>query len=125
MIDDTLQPVADELRRCMKAGHGIEQEMMPEPSEGPFEFAWFCRHDGEPIRTVADVVETVSLSAEKSPRAELFGVCLAERDENGTQIVVCYTGNGPRSEANAQLIAKLLNDYRSTASPASLPENPT
>ena len=100
----------------------METEKITEPSEGPFEFAWFCRHDGEPIQTVADVVETVGLSAKKSTRAELFGVALAERDEDGKQIVVCYTGNGPRSEANAQLIAKLLNDYRTV--PAALPEGP-
>lgn len=90
-------------------------EKIETPSEGPFEFAWFCRHSGEPIETVADVVETLALSAEQSTRGELYGVALAERDENGQQIVVCYTGNGPRSEANARLIAKLLSDYRTTA----------
>ena len=106
---ETLKPVADELLRRMAA----------EPSEGPFEFSWFCRADGEPIATVADVVATLTQSAEKSTRAELWGVSLAERDEDGKQLVVCYTGNGPRSQANARLIAQLLNDYRTVAAPAS------
>lgn len=106
--------------RTAQEGQQEEKDMdetpkFDDPSEGPFEFAWFCRHNGEPIQTVADVVETLTLSADKSTRPELFGVCLAERDEDGKQIVVCYTGNGPRSEVNARLIARLLSDYRTTA----------
>lgn len=111
-----MQPVVDELRRRMANATADETAKLDDPSEGPFEFAWFCRHSGERIQTVADVIETLALSAEKSTRAELYGVCLAERDEHGKQMVVCYTGNGPRSEANARLIARLLSDYRTTAS---------
>lgn len=66
---------------------------------------YFTRPDGEPIRTVEDVVETTAHSARQSERAALFGVILDDADEEDRSTVVCYTGNGPRAEFNARLMA--------------------
>lgn len=63
----------------------------------------FTRPDGSPIETVEHVAETTSYSATWSPAAELWGVTF-----HGDDAVVCYTGNGPNSEAHARFLAYLM-----------------
>lgn len=75
---------------------------------GPWIFSEFCKADGSPIETVDDVADTVSKSARRSTRAQLFGVSLDDADApdaEGLSTVVCYTGNGPNAHNNARLIA--------------------
>lgn len=58
-------------------------------------------------KTVEQHVEDFrgSLNAETAVGADLHGVYLS-----GTEKVVCHTGNGPHSEANARLITFALNN---------------
>jgi hypothetical protein len=74
---------------------------------GPWIFSSFCKPNGDPIETVADVAETIAGSAKYSERTELFGVSLddAHTHEDGRATVVCYTGNGPNAHNNARLMA--------------------
>lgn len=46
-----------------------------------------------------------SMSAETAVSSDLHGVYIA-----GTETIVCHTGNGPTSEANAKLITFALNN---------------
>jgi hypothetical protein len=81
------------------------------PSAGPFVLSEFLI-DGRPIESVEDVIKVMAGSAEQSTLAELYGVSLSEAYADGTHGVVCYTGNGPRSAANARLISQLLEEHR-------------
>jgi hypothetical protein len=74
----------------------------PQFTPAPWVATYFTRPDGSPIETGEHVAETIAFSASQSDRAELHGVTLTG-DEDG--VIVCYTGNGPRSQDNAHLIA--------------------
>ena len=77
----------------------------PTPSTAPWNFTFFTKPDGSEITTPQDVADTVAYSALQCDGATLWGVTLDEKDEDGRGLVICYTGNGPHSEANARLIA--------------------
>jgi hypothetical protein len=74
------------------------------PTPGPWNWTAFCKENGEPIKTVQDVADTIAGSAHWSDRAELFGVTL-DRDGDEGKTVVCYTGNGPNAHHNSRVIA--------------------
>ena len=80
-----------------------------EHSPLPWEFAFFTKIDGSDIATVQDVADTVAASALKSAGIVLWGVTQPGEDADGALRVICYTGNGPHSEANARLIAAAVN----------------
>ena len=71
---------------------------------GPWTFSHFLKPDGQPIQTVDDVCDAMTMSARHSGRAELFGASLDDDDGTGAT-VICYTGNGPCAHNNARLIA--------------------
>ncbi len=77
----------------------------------PWEFTYFSKPDETPIQTVQDVAITCSHSVLQSERAELWGVSLPNKAEDGSVLVICYTGNGPASKANAEFIARACNSY--------------
>lgn len=74
---------------------------MTEHTAGPWEATHFCKEDGEPIKTVEDVIETMGVSARKSGGPILHGVTTEGTDF----LTICYTGNGPKGLVNANLIA--------------------
>ena len=73
----------------------------PKHTPGPWELNTFTKPDGTPMLSNEDVAETLRHSALQSETAELWGVSLPAEDG----LVICYTGNGPTSAANARLIA--------------------
>jgi hypothetical protein len=75
----------------------------------PWTFTYFTKPDGSEIKTPQDVADTVAHSALKCEGTTLWGVTLDEPDEDGCTPVICYTGNGPHSEANARLIVAAIN----------------
>jgi hypothetical protein len=75
----------------------------------PWTFTYFTKPDGSEIKTPQDVAETVASSALKCEGTTLWGVTLDEPDAEGRTVVICYTGNGPHSEANARLIVAAIN----------------
>lgn len=85
------------------------KEREREATKGPWEFTTFSKPSGCPIETLADITKTISVSVERSPMIELWGVNITT-DESGQYKVVCYTGNGPTSEANAAFIAHARQD---------------
>lgn len=74
----------------------------------PWGPSFFTLKSGEPIKTLADVIETMAESARVSGKAELWGVSATEPDG---EVVICYTGNGPKSEAHAKMIANVCNNW--------------
>jgi hypothetical protein len=86
----------------------------------PWEFTYFSKPDGSDIKTIEDVAETTAASALKSRGTTLWGVTLPELAEDGSVNVICYTGNGPHSEANARLIAAAVNALNITQPGAAL-----
>lgn len=74
----------------------------------PWEFSQFTvGDDGEKITTKEQVAKQVAASAlHPEGSGELWGVTIP-----GTNVVICYTGNGPHSEANAATICELANSY--------------
>lgn len=81
------------------------KELLARATKGSWDNTIYCKRDGSPIKTIADIEETVSGSASYSDRLELFGVTLDDKDEDGLATVICYTGNGPNAHNNAALIA--------------------
>ena len=77
-------------------------ELMDGISPRPWDWTSHKREDGKPIQSVEDVVGILALSARKGVGLELHGV---GAKQNGEDIVICYTGNGPRSAANARFLA--------------------
>jgi len=73
---------------------------------GPWVATRFLKPDGTEIKTVGDVVEVLSASATKSENAFLYGVTTERENDH---LVVCYTGNGPTSRANASFIVRACN----------------
>ncbi len=73
----------------------------------PWEANKFTKLDGSEIKTVADVVECLKSSAELAGGLELYGVAPKGRDD----IIICYTGNGETSKANAAFIVKACNSH--------------
>lgn len=82
-----------------------------EHSETPWEANRFLKGDGTEIETVEDVAVILSNSALAGDRAELFGVTNGDTDESGLSTIICYTGNGPRSQANAARIVTSVNSH--------------
>lgn len=89
----------------VKEGAHAPNEKEQAPTAGEWQFTEFCRHDGQPLRSVQDIQDTLAFSAGRSDRIALFGVSLNDADEDGRSTVVCYTGNGPNAHNNARLIA--------------------
>lgn len=77
-------------------------ELMDGISPGVWDWTKHNREDGKPTESVEDVVAILALSARKGTGVELHGV---GAKQCGEDIVVCYTGNGPRSAANARFLA--------------------
>ena len=75
----------------------------------PWTLTYFTKPDGSEIKTPQDCADTVAFSALQCDGTRLWGVTLAEKDSEGRTLVICYTGNGPHSEANARLIAAAVN----------------
>jgi hypothetical protein len=75
---------------------------MSDHTPGPWNFTIFTKPDGAPIETPLDVAEALAHSAIVSGLGELWGVSI---DVESGVLVICYTGNGPTSKANARLIA--------------------
>lgn len=72
----------------------------------PWISARYSKPDGTPHESSADVAETLKFSAMHSDRAELFG---ASADNYGDEVVVFYTGNGPKAHLNAQRAVECVN----------------
>jgi hypothetical protein len=85
----------------------------------PWVFTYFTKPDGSEIKTVQDVADTTAASAFKGEGTTLWGVSEESLDEDGAVKIICYTGNGPHSEANARLIVAAINALNITQ-PASL-----
>lgn len=69
-------------------------------TEGKWQDVNFVNKDGSPIKTHDDIISIISESVRKGEGLYLAGVC-----PYGDNIVICYTGNGPKAKANARLIA--------------------
>ena len=75
---------------------------------GPWEWTTFTKPDGRPITCVEDIAETTAASARKGAGIELHGITPAGLGEHAEgPNVICYTGNGPCSAANARAIVSL------------------
>jgi hypothetical protein len=87
-------------------------EMLASATPRPWDWTTFTHYTGRPIHTVQDVVETTAFSAHFGS-AELWGATPkdGDRDEEGQLQVIFYSGNGPRSEVNAQLAINAVNAY--------------
>lgn len=77
------------------------RELISAASQPPVD--WGCVRGKTVEEHVADFRD--SMSADTAAGVDLHGVYLG-----GTEIVVCHTGNGPTSEANAKLITFALNN---------------
>ena len=88
----------------------------------PWTFSKFTKPDGSDITTPQDVADTVAFSALQGDGTTLWGVTLDEKDEEGRTVVICYTGNGLHSEANARLITAAVNALNITQALTSKPE---
>jgi len=75
-----------------------------EHTKGTWEATRFLKFDGSEIKTISDVAETLSLSAQKSENVNLYGITI-----HGDERIICYTGNGIQSEDNALFIARACN----------------
>jgi hypothetical protein len=90
----------------------------------PWTLTYFTKPDGTEIKTPQDVADTVAHSALQCEGKVLWGVTLGEKDEDGRILVICYTGNGPHSEANARLIAAAVNALNITQPVSEPPKEP-
>lgn len=72
-----------------------------------WEASKFTKLEGSEIKTVDDVIECLKISATLAGGIELYGVTPKGTDET----IICYTGNGKTSKANALFIAKACNYY--------------
>lgn len=72
----------------------------------PLKAVYFCKPDGTEINTVDDVAETVVHMVRQGNGVSLFGVLAPDNQPP----VVCVTGNGKDSEANAALIVLAVNE---------------
>jgi hypothetical protein len=91
----------------------------------PWTFTYFTKPDGSDIKTPQDVADTTAFSALRCEGTTLCGVTLDELDDEGRTVVICYTGNGPHSEANARLIAAAVNALNITEPVRAGVESPT
>lgn len=87
-----------------EAANGIKaiEAMLSGISSGQWDWTNHKPERGGEIKSVEDVVELLAASARKGEGLYLHGV---GAKENGEDIVVCYTGNGPKSAANALFLA--------------------
>ncbi len=103
---------AEKLLRVIEESRQPSKEKIVETvdhSPLPWTFTYFTKPDGSDIETPQDVADTVAHSSLQCEGTTLWGVTLDEKDEHGRSLVVCYTGNGPHSEANARLIVAAIN----------------
>ena len=70
----------------------------------PWEANKFTKLDGSEITTVDDVIECLTSSAKLAGGIELYGI-----SSSGDEKIICYTGNGETSKANAAFIVKACN----------------
>ena len=79
-------------------------------SPTPWVLRSFVWKHGKPVFTVEDVAEFLAATARNSRGMRLFGVSCKD-EAAGDEPVVCYTGNGPTSEANARFIVRAVNAH--------------
>lgn len=101
-----------------KQGELVSEELTHSPL--PWDFTWFTKPDGSEIKTPQDVADTCAFSSLQCEGTRLWGVTLAEKDKEGRTLVICYTGNGPHSEANARLITAAVNALNITQPAAAI-----
>lgn len=85
-------------------------EEMEIATKRPWEWANFTNHDGSPIKSKEEIIALISESVMKGDGLYLYGVSVP-----GNNVVVCYTGNGPKAKENAYLIMTAVNSYESFA----------
>jgi hypothetical protein len=78
------------------------RELMAVISPGKWDWSRHNREDNKPPESIEDIVEILAQSARLGKGLELHGVIGKEGAED---IMVCYTGNGPHSAANARFLA--------------------
>lgn len=103
--------MSEENKPCELPKDSIEaiKSMLAEISQGHWEWSRHNKPDGNPIESVDDVVEVLESSSRKGTGKYLHGVI---SKENGEDITVCYTGNGPRSPMNARFLASAPDTIR-------------
>lgn len=72
----------------------------------PWEEVNFINHDGSQIKSRKDIVALLTESVMKGDGLYLAGVSVP-----GDDVVICYTGNGPKAKANASFIVEACNNY--------------
>lgn len=77
-------------------------ELMDAISPGPWEWTSHKPERGGEIESVEDVVELLAKSARQGSGLYLHGV---GAKQGGEDIVIAYTGNGPRSAENARFLS--------------------
>jgi len=70
-------------------------------TKGVWQSAYYCKPDGTDIKTLDDVIKSITYAVNNSPLTALFGVTVSEGQDIG------FTGNGLTSQANADAIAAL------------------
>ena len=86
----------------------MSDKRINERSPGAWEWAIFHPFDGSKLETKEQIKKILCDSVDKSPLIELNGVLVKA---NGEDVVVCYTGNGPHSYANADFIVLACNSF--------------
>lgn len=81
-------------------------EREPFATPGPWIWTRFLNPGGTPITSKDQIKAMLCESVDKCEGLYLYGV--TARDEGG-EVVVCYTGNGPMSRNNAEVIANGMN----------------
>lgn len=99
----------------------MNERWLNDHSPLPWTLSNFTKPDGSEIKTSQDVADTVAFSTLQCEGTELWGVTLDEKDAEGRVLVICYTGNGPHSEANARLIVAAVNALNITQPYKSIP----
>jgi len=84
------------------------ESILAAASHQQWEWTTFTKPDGSPIVSVEDVAKTTAASARRGAGVELHGITPAglAPDAEGPN-VICYTGNGDGSAANARAIVSL------------------
>jgi len=80
------------------------RELVEQTTPGEWEWANFRNEDGTPIKSKDEIKALLCKSVDKSVGEGLHLAGVTAKDENG-DLVICYTGNGPRSHKNANFIA--------------------
>jgi hypothetical protein len=73
----------------------------------PWNWGQIVDKDQRPLETIEAVCQAMTDSAMFSQSTELWSVFSSAGDTP----VICYTGNGPRSKANADFITHACNNY--------------